>query len=1421
MQCGVAYGLPMDGVVSAGNAQIHSSGRTVDVHQHTNKAVIDWRGFDVAPHEQVRFAQPSAKAITLNRVHSDRASVINGTLTANGKVVIVNQNGVLFGSRAKVDVAGLVATTADISNDAFMHKDVLHFDKVGRADAAIINEGTITAREAGLVGLVAPYVLNSGTITAKLGNVQLASGDSAAIDMYGDGLVQIAVSDKVKNQLVANSGSISADGGSITMSAAAGKEIVNSLIAQTGALQARSVAQRQGKIVIAAEGSNAVVGNEAAHKGKKSGASTVINSGVLDVSGRNAGERGGVLHITGDKIALHDGTRIDASGHSGAAGTTRGKTVSALRDGAAGGDIRIGGDYLGQGTTPTAKQLYVDKGALILNDALHTGDAGRTIFWADDSTHFYGNVYARALGGKPIDATTWQATLGGNAGDGGFVETSGKRTLDALGYVDLTASAGERGTYLLDPTDITIYGDVTADGLGPAPGYVSTGGEVNLSTGARMWIDASDTSRVELTFSTDGLSSATANGTSGSTTITTSANVATQLAVGARIRLGSAGTAAFASTMGADTYTITAISGTNITVAEPLSQTYTTSALHRGLVSRINDRSGNGRNAIQTTQSRMPLWRSNQLNGRGGAVFDGLAATESDRDNFWIHTALAASLGTNFHNRAVASSTSTTDMLLFAAAAPSSATDMSVIALTSASRQFGMRATGRVFQRDTAAVMTPATPRYDNGAAHIMASTIISGTGTDVYVNGPSRVSGANITPHTVSGANAGYIIGNNAWNDGRSWVGPINEIMIYADTSTSTRHLLDQYQSAKWGIALTPPGTGADEVTRATAADGYSVFTTRYLERLSQSANVSLVATNNITLDLKGDNLNFSTSGRSLTMNAGNAISTASAGSITTNNGAISLTAGTGGINFAHAFSLNSGTAATTLTSSNSAISFANALTLGGNTTLNAGSGTATFSSTVNGARNLTATAGTFSFGGALGGITPLANVSLTSTNALSLPAISASNVLARATAGNLTLGGNITASGSGNAIVLDTSGNITNAGNHTLSPGTGRSIVYSTSAASNIWGGLTAAQTISGQTYGTLAPSAITTPTYNATQNTFVYSTVAGIVRFTANNATRTYGDANPTFTYSFWCSTGCTESAAVTGTPLLSTSAVQGSNVSTYAINIAQGSLALQGGFTGFTFDFVNGTLTVDPRVVTAVLQGAVSKTYNGTTAATLNASNYQLNNVYNSDDVVLNNPTSGTYDSRHVGTAKRVDVTGLSLSGTKSSNYTLNSTAIHGNVGDITAKALTITAGGTTMVYGDGNSFNGYSASGLESVDSISGVSFASNATLSTSGNWNQGSWNITPSAATGTGLGNYNISYALGTLSISPKALTLSAASGGTRIYNGTDVANVTGTLGAGVISSDVVSLVAPTTATFADRHVGTAKAITHNNFTLS
>ena len=441
-----AHANPTGGTVTTGQATISEAGTKLTVNQQSDKAVIDWRGFNVAAGEWTQFNQPSSSSIALNRVNSTSASQINGKVTANGNIIIINQNGVVFGAGSQVDVNGLIATTADVGNDSFMNSTgKITFDKAGNADASVINNGTITAADAGLVGLVAPNVINNGTITAKLGKVQLASGDTATVDMYGDSLMEVAVSDNVKSQLVSNTGKINAAGGKIALTAAAGKNIVNSLITVKGELKAPAVSQKNGEIYIFAAGSNAVKGNVATAKNVQTGSSTVLVSAVIDVSGKNTGEHGGKISLLGDNVSLLSGTILDASGDIG------------------GGTIKVGGDFHGGGDTATALNTTVQSGTTINADALTSGNGGNVAIWSDGYTQFAGAISARG---------------GVNAGDGGYVETSGKGTLTFRGTVDTLAPNGQDGMLLLDPTTITIANgtaDSAADGTGTFNGSGTAG----------------------------------------------------------------------------------------------------------------------------------------------------------------------------------------------------------------------------------------------------------------------------------------------------------------------------------------------------------------------------------------------------------------------------------------------------------------------------------------------------------------------------------------------------------------------------------------------------------------------------------------------------------------------------------------------------------------------------------------------------------------------------------------------------------------------------------------------------------------------------------------------------------------------------------------------------------------------------------
>ena len=122
-----AWALPNEGQVAGGSAAIsRPTAQTLHIAQTTEKAIVDWKNFNIAADELVKFVQPNAGSIALNRVVGGDPSVIMGRLLANGRVFLINPNGILFGSSAVVNTAGLLATTFNVTDADFLAGKV-HF----------------------------------------------------------------------------------------------------------------------------------------------------------------------------------------------------------------------------------------------------------------------------------------------------------------------------------------------------------------------------------------------------------------------------------------------------------------------------------------------------------------------------------------------------------------------------------------------------------------------------------------------------------------------------------------------------------------------------------------------------------------------------------------------------------------------------------------------------------------------------------------------------------------------------------------------------------------------------------------------------------------------------------------------------------------------------------------------------------------------------------------------------------------------------------------------------------------------------------------------------------------------------------------------------------------------------------------------
>ena len=292
--------MPEGGVVRSGSGSVTQNGKEMTIRQDSGRLAMDWTGFSVGKDETVRFQQPGKDALALNRVTGNQQSVIDGSLLSNGHVLLVNPNGVVIGKNASIDVGGLVASTAQVK-DNFMKEfgnSTGAFGLGGVSDGKIINEGTIKA-EGGLVAFHAAKVENSGTISNTGGSAVLAAADTLTLTPDADGKLNFTVDGKAAEASALNKGAITADGGTILMTADSASDVMSTVVNNSGTLQARTLRKNEkGQILL-----------DGGDKGQ------VEVSGTLDASGTEDGQSAGNIKVIGEKTIVHDGTNLLARGN--------------------------------------------------------------------------------------------------------------------------------------------------------------------------------------------------------------------------------------------------------------------------------------------------------------------------------------------------------------------------------------------------------------------------------------------------------------------------------------------------------------------------------------------------------------------------------------------------------------------------------------------------------------------------------------------------------------------------------------------------------------------------------------------------------------------------------------------------------------------------------------------------------------------------------------------------------------------------------------------------------------------------------------------------------------------------------------------------------------------------------------------------
>jgi filamentous hemagglutinin family protein len=446
----MAQVLPTGFTPVAGGVTMTQGAGVMNINQPLQRGIVNWQTFSIGAGGTVNIAQPSTRAVLLNRVVGDGGSIlasrIDGTLKTSlignpnlpgGSVFLINPSGIVFGKGASVSVGGLVASTLDIANDNFMpagsqdkgfdKSEQLLFVGASGSVAQVRVEGgaSLTATSpGGTVALLGGSVRNEGDIHVARGSAGLVSASKVTLnlDFDGDGLTtfkipadgqttfklaELQATDKTATAQVMNSGSVTADGGRVVlMAAAADVDARQLVVSQTGVLRARSLATRNGEIVLDT-GASAQVTSE------------LLLGGTLDASGSEAGVAGGSITARGDYIRMA-GLDANASGASG--GTV---TVRAV------GSLAMAPD------------------ASVRADATAANGAGGTVDLGASRTHVSGAISARGAG----------------SGAGGTVNTSGDvLEVSALARVDAAGGAGgANGQW-----NLVARGDLNVDEAVPA-----------------------------------------------------------------------------------------------------------------------------------------------------------------------------------------------------------------------------------------------------------------------------------------------------------------------------------------------------------------------------------------------------------------------------------------------------------------------------------------------------------------------------------------------------------------------------------------------------------------------------------------------------------------------------------------------------------------------------------------------------------------------------------------------------------------------------------------------------------------------------------------------------------------------------------------------------------------------------------------
>ncbi len=455
-----------------GQVSIDNSVTGITTIKNSPNAIIEWQKFNINENEAVRFIQETSQSAVLNRIIGGNPSQILGQLFSNGKVFLINPNGILFGANSQIDTQSLIASSLNLSNQDFQKGNFYFSTDLNAGD--IRNEGIIHTNKDGNILLIAPNIRNDGILKTDGGTITLAAGESLTIANLDNPEILFQV--QAPQNSVLNIGKLLTEGGAVNVFAG--------LIKHSGDINADSIAiDKQGNVQLIASNSITIEKNSkisANHAEEKGSDITIIADGKTEFRG-DIQSKGGFTEISGKEELIFDG-KVNLSSLNGKNGrllldpkdisiqtdakqkrllstVTPESINNVLKTGTemvlqANNDITISDDIFVNNPTGTGGNFTLEAGHSVNLNAKISTDGGNLALIAN---HAQTNSIKSTLNDAKI---TMNSKAFIDANDVSVVMESSRNSASKTGEISLTKITAAKTTIQNEIGNVTLNGDI-------------------------------------------------------------------------------------------------------------------------------------------------------------------------------------------------------------------------------------------------------------------------------------------------------------------------------------------------------------------------------------------------------------------------------------------------------------------------------------------------------------------------------------------------------------------------------------------------------------------------------------------------------------------------------------------------------------------------------------------------------------------------------------------------------------------------------------------------------------------------------------------------------------------------------------------------------------------------------------------------